>query len=174
MLSNLSGWDVLLAAVVFIAMEAVAAAEHRWAMHGFAWSWHRSHHLPPAGRFEANDRFPFVFAGLAIVLFVAGTNVDALGFLVPVAIGITAYGAAYFVVHDVYIHGRLGGRHLPRVGALDRLAAAHELHHRFNGAPYGMLVPVVPERIRTQADTSRAAPIDLTQRRRATTERVES
>ena len=27
---------------------------------------------------------------------------------------------------------------------LDRLAAAHELHHRFGGAPYGMLVPIVP------------------------------
>lgn len=174
MLSNLSAWDVLLAAVVFVIMEAIAAAEHRWAMHGFAWSWHRSHHLPPEGRFERNDRFPFVFAGLAIVMFVAGTNIGSLRFLVPVAVGITAYGAAYFLVHDVYIHGRLGGRHLPRIGALDRLGAAHELHHRFNGAPYGMLVPVVPERIRTQADTSRAAPIDLTQRRRATTERVES
>ena len=32
---------------------------------------------------------------------------------------------------------------------LDRLAAAHELHHRFGGAPYGMLVPIVP---RTTSD----------------------
>jgi beta-carotene 3-hydroxylase len=164
--SELSLWDVLVILATFGVMEAVAAAEHRWAMHGFAWSWHRSHHLPPSGRFEANDRFPFVFAGLAIALFVAGTNVDALRILVPVAIGITAYGAAYFVVHDVYIHGRLGGRHLPRIRTFDRLADAHELHHRFNGAPYGMLVPVVPPSVRSRAATSRSAPIDLTQRRR--------
>jgi beta-carotene 3-hydroxylase len=173
-LSNLSPWDALVALGVFVAMEAVAAAEHRWAMHGFAWSWHRSHHLPPEGRFERNDRFPFVFAGLAIVLFVIGTNIEWLRTLVPVAVGITAYGAAYFLVHDVYIHGRLGGRHLPRIRALDRLGAAHELHHRFNGAPYGMLAPVVPASVRDRADRSQAAPIDLTERRRKSTQRVDS
>jgi len=173
-LSNLSLWDALIALGVFVVMEAVAAAEHRWAMHGFAWSWHRSHHLPPEGRFERNDRFPFVFAGLAIVMFVAGTNVGSLRFLVPVAVGITAYGAAYFLVHDVYIHGRLGGRHLPRIRTLDRLGAAHELHHRFNGAPYGMLVPVVPASVRDRAERSRGPRIDLTERRRTTAERVDS
>jgi len=171
-LSSLSSWDLLVAVSTFVVMEGVAAAEHRWAMHGFAWSWHRSHHLPPTGRFEDNDRFPFVFAGLAVVMFVLGTNVDPLRFLVPVAIGITAYGAAYFLVHDVYIHGRLGGRHLPRWAPLERLASAHELHYRFNDAPYGMLAPVVPGHVRDQAERSRHAPIDLTERRRVTTERA--
>ncbi len=156
---------ILVFSVTFALMEAVAAAEHRWAMHGFAWSWHRSHHRPPAGRFERNDRFPFVFAGLAIGMFLVGTNVEGLASLVPVAAGITAYGAAYFLVHDVYIHGRLGGRHLPRIGVLDRLGAAHELHHRFNDAPYGMLVPVVPARVREQDRERTTASIDLRTRR---------
>jgi beta-carotene 3-hydroxylase len=53
-------------------------------------------------------------------------------------------------VHEGYIHGRLGFR-FPRIRLLDRLAAAHELHHRFNGAPYGMLFPVVPTSIRERA-----------------------
>jgi len=163
--------EVAVFLLTFAAMELVAAVEHRWAMHGFAWSWHRSHHQPHAGRFERNDRFPFVFAGLAIVLFLLGTNVPALALLVPVAAGITAYGAAYFLVHDVYIHGRLGGRHLPRVAVLDRLGAAHELHHRFNEAPYGMLVPVVPSRVRVRADEGRR--IDLSSRRRTTDDHAE-
>jgi len=156
-----SVFDILIFLVTFGVMEGVAAVEHRWAMHGFAWSWHRSHHLPPAGRFEKNDRFPFVFAGTAITMFLLGTNVDALRFLVPVAAGITAYGAAYFVVHDVYIHGRLGGRHLPRVKALDRLGEAHALHHQFNASPYGMLVPVVSDDVKQRAEKTTAR-VDLT------------
>lgn len=146
--------DVLIFLVTFALMEGVAALEHRVAMHGFAWSWHRSHHLPPTGRFEPNDRFPFVFAGVAIAMFLVGTNVTALAWLLPVAAGITAYGAVYFLVHDVYIHGRLGGNHLPRVRALDRLADAHALHHRFNRAPYGMLMPVVPAEVRDKVAAS--------------------
>lgn len=157
----MSVFDVLIFLATFAAMEAVAAAEHRWAMHGFAWSWHRSHHLPPAGRFEKNDRFPFVFAGTAIAMFLLGTNVGSLRFLVPVAAGITAYGAAYFLVHDVYIHGRLGGRHLPRIKVLDRLGAAHALHHQFNASPYGMLVPVVSDDVRRRADRTTTR-VDLT------------
>jgi beta-carotene 3-hydroxylase len=145
---------VLLFVAAFLAMEAVAAAEHRWAMHGFAWGWHRSHHQVPGRRsLEPNDRFPIVFATLAFLGFLVGTQVDGWSWLVPVAAGVTAYGASYALVHDGYIHGRLGIR-FPRVGVLDRLAAAHALHHRFNGAPYGMLLPVVPPSIRRRAADS--------------------
>ena len=34
---------------------------------------------------------------------------------------------------------------------MDRLADAHALHHRFGGAPYGMLVPIVPRHVRAMA-----------------------
>jgi beta-carotene 3-hydroxylase len=144
-------WAILLFVVAFLAMEGVAAAEHRWAMHGFAWGWHRSHHQVPGRRsLEPNDRFPIVFATLAFGGFLVGTQVDGFIWLVPVAAGITAYGASYALVHEGYIHGRLGFT-FPRNRALDRLAAAHELHHRFNGAPYGMLFPVVPASVRDRA-----------------------
>ena len=142
---------VLLFVMAFVAMEAVAAVEHRWAMHGFAWSWHRSHHQVPGRRsLEPNDRFPLVFATAAFLGFLVGTQVDGWIWLVPVATGVTAYGAVYALIHEGYIHGRLGVR-FPRVPALDRLAEAHALHHRFNGAPYGMLAPVVPAGIRARA-----------------------
>jgi beta-carotene 3-hydroxylase len=68
---------------------------------------------------------------------------------VPLAVGVTLYGAAYALVHDVYAHRRAPlFRH--RRAALDRLADAHALHHRFGGEPYGMLLPLVPRRLRTQ------------------------
>ena len=44
----------------FVAMEGVSYAAHRWVMHGRGMGWHRSHHAPPAARFERNDRFPLV------------------------------------------------------------------------------------------------------------------
>lgn len=132
--------------VAFLAMEGVAVVEHRWIMHGVGWSWHRSHHRVPGRRhLEANDRFPVVFAVLAVTSFLVGTRVDGWSWLVPVAAGMTAYGASYTLVHEGYIHGRLGVR-LPRNPLLDRLAAAHMVHHRHNGAPFGMLLPMVPAR----------------------------
>jgi beta-carotene 3-hydroxylase len=158
-------WDITPADIViflatFLVMEGVAALEHRVAMHGFAWSWHRAHHLPPTRRFDENDRFPFFFAAVAIVMFAVGTNVAALAWLIPVAAGVTAYGAVYFLVHDVYIHGRLGGNRLPRLAPLDRLAEAHALHHRFNRAPYGMLIPVVPAEVKERSHRTGSNVID--------------
>ena len=71
--------------------------------------------------------------------------------LVPVGIGVTAYGAAYLLLHDVAIHRRLPIRVPGRL--LDPWRRAHAVHHRFNDAPYGFLAPVVPRRLRDRADT---------------------
>ncbi len=142
---------VLVALAAFVAMEPITAATHRWVMHGVGWVLHRSHHRQLGERFEANDAFPVIFASIVCVAMAIGFNVDGWSALVPVGIGVTAYGVAYAIVHDVYIHGRVrlfGGR---TVAPLDRLADAHRLHHRFNSAPYGMLVPVVPTRVRVRA-----------------------
>lgn len=145
------GW-VATAVVAFVAMEPLTYAAHRWLMHGRrGWRWHASHHRPPVGRFERNDRFPAVFALLVGVVLAVGFNVPAAGWLVPVGVGVTAYGAVYALVHDGYIHRRFPW--MPgRWRALDRLAEAHALHHRFNGEPYGMLVPVVPRALRARAE----------------------
>ena len=34
---------------------------------------------------------------------------------------------------------------------LDHVAASHRIHHLYNGAPYGMLAPVVPTELREKA-----------------------
>jgi beta-carotene 3-hydroxylase len=142
------------AAVAFVLMEPATYAAHRWVMHGAGWRLHRSHHRHRVvrrwrDRFEGNDGFPVMFAAVTILAMAVGTADRGAHLLVPVAVGVTAYGAAYAFVHDVYIHGRLG--RLPRVAPLERLAEAHALHHRFGGEPYGMLCPIVPRAVRARA-----------------------
>ena len=58
----------------------------------------------------------------------------------PVGVGITPYGVAYALVHDGWIHRRVGWFDGHHVAVLDRLAAAHRIHHQHNGAPFGMLI----------------------------------
>jgi beta-carotene 3-hydroxylase len=132
----------------FGAMEAVTYLAHRFVMHGLGWVLHRSHHEWTAGRLEANDAFPVVFGGLTLVGMALGYQLPWPA-LVAVTAGVSAYGTAYLLVHDVYIHGRLG--RLPRVAVLERLRRAHGLHHLFGGEPFGMLLPIVPRALRAKA-----------------------
>ena len=130
---------VLVAVTTFVAMEGVSYASHRWLMHGPGLGWHASHHAPPVARFERNDRFPLCFSvvGFALFLF-AALGVD---WLWPIAIGVTAYGAAYLYVHEVHIHRRLPVA-IPSGRYLSWLRSAHAEHHRDGREPYGMLLPI--------------------------------
>jgi beta-carotene 3-hydroxylase len=138
---------VVVAVVAFVLMEPLTALTHRWVMHGFGIGLHRSHHrrVRPGEsprRWEANDAYPVMFAALVMLGFAVGFNVAGFAALVPVGIGVTLYGLTYALVHDVYIHRRLplfGDRPVP---GLERLAAAHRVHHERNAAPYGMLIPL--------------------------------
>jgi beta-carotene 3-hydroxylase len=138
----------------FVAMEGVSYATHRFVMHRFGMPWHRSHHVPPAGGFEKNDLFPLCFS-------VVGIGAFAFGFI-AIGSGVTAYGAAYLFVHDVVVHRRLAIRVAP-VRYLRWVRDAHAVHHRFGGEPYGMLLPVVPRRLR-QDTGHRAHGVDLSRR----------
>jgi beta-carotene 3-hydroxylase len=143
--------SVLLALGALVLMEPVAALAHRFVFHGFGMGWHRSHHLPPRHRFEANDLFPVVFATATIAVLSVGVYVGAGEVLVPIGVGVTAYGIAYLFVHDLVIHRRLVGLRVPdRMGR--RLRAAHNVHHLYSRAPFGFLAPVVPRDLRVAAD----------------------
>jgi beta-carotene 3-hydroxylase len=147
--------DLVAGVVAFIVMEPVTYAAHRWIMHGLGWALHRSHHRVrrPAGalaaQVEANDWFPVMFAALTIAAMAVATARPGARLLLPAGVGVTAYGAAYAAVHDLYIHGRFV--RLPPLAPLERLAAAHALHHRYGGEPYGMLCPIVPRQLRARA-----------------------
>jgi beta-carotene 3-hydroxylase len=140
----------------FVAMEPVTYAAHRWVMHGVGWVAHRSHHEgriteleARAGALEANDAFPCIFATVTVLAMAAGSHRSSLRALLSVGCGVTAYGVAYGLVHDIYIHARLGRP--PRLALLERLKEAHRFHHLYGGEPYGMLCPIVPARVRALA-----------------------
>ena len=154
-----SGTTILIVVVAFVLMEPATAATHRWVMHGIGEFLHRSHHRPLLQRFEANDWYPVMFAAVVNLGFIAGFNWNGFGSLVPVGMGVTAYGAAYALVHDVYIHGRFGWFDGRRVATFDRLAQAHRIHHLYNAAPYGMLLPVVPADLRERAGRTERNPL---------------
>ena len=145
--------SVLIAVATLVVMEPVTAALHRFVFHGFGMGWHRSHHDPPRRVLEPNDLFPLVFSVATICVLSIGVWVGDGEVLVPVGVGITAYGAAYLVVHDVIIHRRIPWLPVPDA-VLARLRTAHNAHHLHARAPYGFLAPVVPRSLRARASTS--------------------
>jgi beta-carotene 3-hydroxylase len=71
--------------------------------------------------------------------------VPALGWvpdLLWVGVGVSAYGAIYLFVHDLYIHRRAPVP-FPRLRYLEWLRSSHRAHHHTGGEPYGMLLPLV-------------------------------
>lgn len=163
---------VLLVVGAFVVMEPVTAATHRWVMHGVGERLHRSHHRPLTTRWEANDAYPVMFAAVVCLGLWIGFNRPGWSGLVPVGMGVTLYGIAYATVHDVYIHGRLRLFGERRFGVLDRLADAHRIHHLYNGAPYGMLLPVVPRELRRRATGTTRDPLRREASRQGVGQRV--
>ena len=126
-MGGMATWIGLFAAA-FVAMEGVAYLLHRFVMHGPLWVLHESHHRPRSGRFERNDLFGVFFALPSMALIYAGTHGQPL--LLPVGVGMTAYGMAYWGFHDVLVHRRVKHSMVPKGGYLKRIVRAHLIHHR--------------------------------------------
>lgn len=141
---------LVLVLVAFVVMEPITYLTHRFVMHGIGVRLHRSHHRLASAGWEANDIYPLLFASVVCLGMAAGFNIAGFATLIPIGIGVTLYGLAYALVHDAYTHGRIP-LFRRRITHLDRLAAAHRLHHRFNGEPYGMLLPIIPVALRQRA-----------------------
>jgi beta-carotene 3-hydroxylase len=118
---------VLLFLAAFVGMEVVANLAHRFIMHGPLWVLHRSHHEPGHGRFELNDFFAVFFAVPSILCIWYGTH--GIPWLLPVGLGMTAYGVVYVAFHDILVHRRVPHSWLPKKGYLRRLVQAHHVHH---------------------------------------------
>jgi beta-carotene 3-hydroxylase len=122
-------WQGLLIALALVAiMEIVAIVSHRWVMHGFLWSLHKSHHEPRTGMFERNDWFAVMGAVPSIILLFIGTQNNWPVFT-AIGAGITVYGAIYFGFHDVLVHRRIKHGWNPQARYLKRIVQAHRLHH---------------------------------------------
>lgn len=145
-------------AVLFIAviigfillMEAVAWIAHKYAMHGFLWSLHKSHHEPREGVFEKNDWFAVFFAIPSMVLMYFGVHGTPLA--LAAGLGILGYGLIYFFFHDILVHRRIDVGLRPKKGYLARVVQAHRLHHAVEGkhgcVSFGFIFAPSPQRLK--------------------------
>lgn len=115
----------------FFFMEFMAWFTHKYVMHGFLWSWHKSHHAPYAGVFEKNDLFGLVFSLPAAATMYYGLSHPAQWlWLFYIGCGITGYGIFYVLFHDILVHRRVKHSMRPTHPYLKRLIRAHKVHHK--------------------------------------------
>lgn len=136
--------NILYAIIAFVSMEAIAWFTHKYVMHGWLWHLHKDHHHKEGGHpfFEKNDYFFLIFALPGISLFLIG-GFYKIPVLQWIAGGITAYGMAYFFIHDVFVHQRLKIFRHTKNPYLKAIRRAHKMHHKHldkhNGECFGML-----------------------------------
>ena len=127
----------------FLAMEAVAWFTHKFVMHGLLWQLHEDHHNKnPTSFFEKNDYFFLIFAIPGIICLALGLYTPIV-ILLYIGLGITLYGFAYFMIHDIFIHQRFKlFRHTDNF-YLRAIRRAHKMQHKHldkeNGECFGML-----------------------------------
>ncbi|MFD1063569.1 sterol desaturase family protein [Winogradskyella litorisediminis] len=135
-------WIVIFLAT-FLIMEFNAWFTHKYIMHGFLWSLHKDHHHKDHDSwFERNDVFFIFYAVVSMSCFYLW-SVEGLWFTLPIGFGIMAYGLAYFVVHDIFIHQRFKWlRNIDNKYARG-VRRAHKIHHKHlgkdKGENFGML-----------------------------------
>lgn len=127
----------------FFAMEFIAWASHKYIMHGLGWYFHKDHHRPAPGFFEKNDVFFLLFAVPGCLFMVYGI-IGGNDWRLYTGIGITAYGLAYFLVHDVFIHRRFQWIKQIDNAYFRAIRKAHKVHHKHlnkdEGECFGMLL----------------------------------
>lgn len=127
----------------FIGLEIFSYAVHRWLFHGLLWRIHKTHHTARTGLFELNDLFSAGFAAGSIIMMVFAQKplFDSVSF--PIGLGITIYGAVYFVIHDIFTHRRFW-RFASKNRLLLTIRAAHQKHHQTAAKqgiePFGLFI----------------------------------
>ncbi|MFD2603493.1 sterol desaturase family protein [Flavobacterium suzhouense] len=125
--------EFLIILPVFLIMEGLTWVIHKYVMHGFLWVLHRDHHDHSSeNHLERNDYFFVIFAIPAIALMYIGA-VQGYNYLFYVGLGITIYGMAYFFVHDIFIHQRIGFLKKTKNPYLLAIRRAHKQHHKHTG-----------------------------------------
>jgi beta-carotene 3-hydroxylase len=135
---------ILILTGTFIIMEGITWLTHRYVMHGFLWYLHEDHHRKRPGFFEKNDAFFVIFAIPSMLCILFGTLTDGWWWLQAIGFGIMAYGAAYFLVHDVIIHQRFKWFSRSNNTYIRAIRWAHKMHHKHlekgHGESFGMLL----------------------------------
>ncbi|GAB1448349.1 MAG: sterol desaturase family protein [Bacteroidia bacterium] len=137
--------NTLVVLVTFFFMEFMAWFTHKFVMHGFLWILHKDHHQVEPGFFEKNDAFFLIFAIPSAYCYMTGImNSDIRLFI---GIGISVYGLAYFLVHDVIIHQRFKWFTHWNNRYVRAIRRAHKMHHKHLGKEHGenfgmLIVPI--------------------------------
>lgn len=113
----------------FLLMEGVAWFTHKYVMHGFLWTWHKSHHKVHNHTLERNDLFAVVFSVPSALLIMAGIEFSSFRWLLFVGIGVACYGVFYVLFHDILVHRRLKIKFKAKNSYLLRMIRAHYIHH---------------------------------------------
>lgn len=151
-------FHIFLAIATMLAMELAVTLFHKHVMHGIGWKWHQSHHQASKnGGWEKNDLYTIVFSIATFLLFVLGGMHAPLWW---VALGVTAYGLLYGILHDVIVHRRLRVKWQPKNRYIKHLVTAHHLHHavrtRDGGVSFGFLYARRLDVIRSELRSNKA------------------
>jgi len=132
----------IVALLTFFLMEVITWLTHKYIMHGFLWFLHKDHHQPGKGFFEKNDFFFLIFAIPGWLCIMLGWS-QANWWVVSIGAGITLYGVAYFLVHEIIIHQRFKYFTRSNNTYIRTIRWAHKMHHRHlnkeDGESFGML-----------------------------------
>ena len=128
----------------FLGMEFMAWCTHKFVMHGFLWNLHQDHHIPNKKNFfERNDVFFLIYAVPSWLCIMLG-SMFAIWWVMHIGFGILAYGIAYFLVHEVFIHQRFKWFKNSETVYLKAIRRAHKIHHKHigkeKGECFGMLI----------------------------------
>lgn len=129
--------------ITFLFMEFTAWFTHKYVMHGFLWNLHLDHHQIDHDKvLQKNDYFFLIFAVPAVAFIILGSTNSNLFFWI--GIGISVYGFAYFIVHEVIIHQRIKIFKKLNNKYIRAIKRAHQTHHKNrnkeNGESFGMLI----------------------------------
>ena len=163
-------WIILIAITLgtFVLMEGLTWCIHRYIMHGFLWSLHKDHHQQSPGIFEKNDAFFLIFAIPSWLFIMLGVMYQAW-WSIAIGAGLTLYGIAYFLVHDVIIHQRLKWFSRSNNSYVRTIRWAHKMHHKHfgkdHGESFGFLWVAKKYWDKVQADKKRnAQPVEMAER----------
>ncbi|TPN85336.1 sterol desaturase family protein [Aquimarina algicola] len=136
--------QILIFIATFSVMEFMAWFTHKYVMHGFLWSLHKDHHHKDHNSWwERNDLF-FIFYAIVSMSFIMSHNPITFWIGKPIGFGILAYGIAYFIVHDIFIHQRFKFLRNANNWYAKGVRRAHKMHHKNihkeKGECFGMLV----------------------------------
>ncbi len=138
-------FNVFICLITFLLMEGVAWFTHKYVMHGFLWKVHKDHHVKTTKSFfENNDLFFLIFAIPGSLFIIYGSIIGYSQLLFWIGLGITIYGAAYFFVHDLFIHQRIKVLKNSKNPYLLAIRRGHKVHHKHlgkqDGECFGMLL----------------------------------